>query len=88
MEIEDDELFTKNQRLSTEFDLYITEHPEMEAQIPDNALIVLLPEYDKGLGRKNMELALRHREPGQPVVYVRIDKLRTSRLEGLQLQVA
>lgn len=83
-----EELFAKNQKLSTEFDLYITEHPEIEDQIPDNALIVLLPEYDKELARKNSELALRHREPGQPVVYVRIDRLRTSRLDGLQLQVA
>jgi hypothetical protein len=83
-----EELFAKNQKLSTEFDLYIMEHPEIEDQIPDNALIVLLPEYDKELARKNRELALRHREPGQPVVYVRIDRLRTSRLDGLQLQVA
>ena len=42
-----EELFAKNQKLSTEFDLYIMEHPEIEDQIPDNALIVLLPEYDK-----------------------------------------
>lgn len=88
MEMENEELFVKNQKLSTEFDLYITEHPEIENQIPDNALIVLIPEYDKELARKNRELALRHREPGQPVVYVKIDRLHASRLDGLQLQVA
>jgi hypothetical protein len=88
MEMANEELFAKNQKLSTEFDLYMMEHPEIENQIPDNALIVLLPEYDKDLAGKNRELALRHREPGQPVVYVRIDRLRTSRLDGLQLQVA
>ena len=82
------ELFLKNQKLSTEFDLYLAEHPEIEDQIPDNALMVLLPEYDKELSKKNMRLAKRHREPGQSVVYVRIDKLRISRLEGLRLQVA
>ncbi len=86
--ITEEELFLKNQKLSTEFDLYLAEHPEIEDQIPDNALIVLLPEYDKELSKKNMELAERHREPGQPVVYVRIEKLRISRLEGLRLQVA
>jgi len=88
MDMAREELFDRNQKLSTEFDLYITEHPEIEDQIPDNALIVLLPEYDKELARKNRELALRHREPGQPVVYVKIDRLRTSRLDGLQLQFA
>lgn len=86
--MKDEDLFIKNQQLSTEFDLYITEHPEIEDQIPDNALIVLLPEYDKDLSQRNRELALRHREPGQPIVYVTINKLRPSRLEGLQLQVA
>ena len=86
--ITEQELFSKNQKLSTEFDLYLAEHPEIEDQIPDNALIVLLPEYDKELGEKNIELAKRHREPGQPVVYVRIEKVRISRLEGLRLQVA
>ena len=86
--IKDEDLFARNQRLSTEFDLYITEHPEIEDQIPENALIVLLPEYDKDLAQKNRELALGHREPGQPIVYVTINKLRPSRLEGLQLKVA
>jgi len=86
--ITEEELFLKNQRLSTEFDLYLAEHPQIEDNIPDNAMIVLLPEYDKDLGGKNMELAKRHREPGQPVVYVRIEKLRISRLEGFRLQVA
>ena len=85
--ITEEELFLKNQKLSTEFDLYLAEHPEIEDQIPDNTLIVLLPEYDKELSEKNMELAKRHREPGQPVVYVRIEKLRVSRIEGLRLQV-
>jgi hypothetical protein len=86
--ITEEELFLKNQRLSTEFDLYLAEHPQIEDNIPDNALIVLLLEYDKELSKKNMELAKRHREPGQPVVYVRIEKLRISRLEVLRLQVA
>ena len=86
--ITEEELFLKNQKLSTEFDLYLAEHPEIEDQIPDNTLIVLLPEYDKELSEKNMELAKRHREHGQPVVYVRIEKLRISGLEVLRLQVA
>ena len=82
------ELFQKNQTLSTEFDLYLADHPELEEQIPQNALLVLLPEYDQELSENNLQLAERLREPGQPTVYVKIKKLLNSRLEGLTLQVA
>jgi hypothetical protein len=44
-----EELFRKNQQLSTEFELYLIEHPEIEEKIPNNAMIVLLPDYDKEL---------------------------------------
>ena len=83
-----EELFRKNQQLSTEFELYILEHPEIEEQIPDNAMIVLVPEYDQALATKNIELAEANKEPGQTIVYIRIARLRTSRIEGLTLQVA
>ena len=83
-----EELFRKNQQLSTEFELYLLEHPEIEEKIPDNAMIVLIPEYDRELADKNIELAEANREPGQTVVYIRITRLRTSRIEGLTLQVA
>jgi CRISPR/Cas system-associated protein Csm6 len=83
-----EELFRKNQQLSTEFELYLLEHPEIEDNIPDNAMIVLVPEYDNELSEKNIELAEANREEGQPIVYVRVKKMRTSRIEGLTLQVA
>ena len=83
-----EDLFRKNQQLSTEFELYILEHLEMEEQIPDNAMIVLVPEYDQELATKNIELAEANKEPGQTIVYIRITRLRTSRIEGLTLQVA
>jgi len=83
-----EELFRKNQQLSTEFELYIPEYPEIEEQIPDNAMIVLVPEYDQELATKNIELAEANKEPGQTIVYIRITRLRTSRIEGLTLQVA
>jgi hypothetical protein len=83
-----EELFRKNQQLSTEFELYLLEHPEIEEKIPDGALIVLIPDYDKELAEKNRELAEANREKGKPVVYVRVQKLRASRIEGLTLQVA
>ena len=82
-----EELFRKNQQLSTEFELYLLEHPEIEESIPDNAIIVMLPDYDKELAEMNLHLAEANREPGQTIVYVRVQKLRTSRIEGLTLQV-
>lgn len=83
-----EDLFRKNQQLSTEFELYLLEHPEIEEQIPDNAMIVLVPEYDPELAEKNIQLAKANKEPGQTIVYVRVEKLRASRIEGLTLQVA
>ena len=82
-----EELFRKNQQLSTEFELYLLEHPELEEKIPNNAMIVLLPDYDKELAEMNMKLAEANKEPEQTIVYVRVEKLRISRIEGLSLQV-
>ncbi len=83
-----EELFRKNQQLSTEFELYLFEHPEVEEKIPNDALIVLIPDYDKELADKNKEIAEANREPGKAIVYVRVKKLRASRIEGLTLRVA
>lgn len=69
------ELFAKNLKLSTEFDLYLLEHPEIAEQIPDNALILLLPEEDPELCASNLALAQTHREPHQSVVYIRVEKI-------------
>jgi len=69
------EIFSKNLILSTEFDRYVLEHPEFADRIPENAQVVLLPEDDQGLREKNIEIAKAQREPGQPVVYVEIEKV-------------
>lgn len=71
----DEEIFEKNLILSTEFDRYILEHPEFAEKIPVNAQVVLLPEDDEELRNKNLEIAKAQREPGQPVVYVHIEKV-------------
>lgn len=83
-----EEMFRKNQQLSTEFELYLLDHPEIEEKIPGNAMIVLLPDYDQELAAMNKKLAEVSREPGQAIVYVRVEKLRASRIDGLTLQVA
>lgn len=83
-----EELFKKNQQLSTEFELYLLDHPEIDKKIPKNAIIVLVPEYDKEVAKENIKLAKGNKEPNQHIVYVRVKKLRTSRIEGLSLKIA
>jgi hypothetical protein len=82
------ELFVKIQQLSTEFDLYLLDHPEVADKIPDGALVVFLPTYDKALAKNNRQLAARLQEKGQPVVYVKVKGILSSRPEGLSLEVA
>ena len=48
----DQEIFSKNLILTTEFDRYILEHPEFAEKIPGNAQIVLLPDDDPELRKK------------------------------------
>jgi len=82
------ELFVKNQQLSTQFDLYLLDHPEVADKIPDGAPVVFLPIFDKALAKKNRQLAAKLKEKGQAVVYVKVKGLSASRLEGLSLEVA
>lgn len=86
----DQELLAKNLKLSREFDLYLMEHPDVAERIPDEALIVLLPDEDPELCAKNRELATARHQPGQPVVYVRVEKLSPprSRLVNPRVEVA
>lgn len=83
-------LIEKNLSLSIEFSKYIFEHPELEAMIPKGAQVVLLPEHDDELCGYNITIAEKQRETGQPVVYVKIEKLlapRLSRVSKAELEV-
>ncbi len=80
----------KNITLSMEFSRYVIEHPEVAEQIPKGAQVVLLPQDDPELCRENLKLSALHREKGQPVVVVRVEKLasaRKSRLVRPRLEV-
>jgi hypothetical protein len=66
----------KNLELCFEFDRYLFEHPKFAERIPDNALVVLLPEYDQELREYNLEIAQKNREPNQPLVLVEIPSLK------------
>jgi hypothetical protein len=85
----DQEVFEKNLILSTEFDRYILEHPEVADKIPLNAQVVLLPEDDKELCRINMQISEKQREKRQQVVYVHIGTIAppVSRLMDVNLEV-
>jgi hypothetical protein len=51
------EMFERNRRLSTAFDLYLLDHPDIADQIPDGALVVFVPAFHKELARRNRALA-------------------------------
>ncbi len=82
------DLFLKNQQISTEFELYLLDHPEIADHIPEGALVVFLPEFDKELAKKNRAMAVKLKEKDQAVVYVKVKRMAASRLEGLSLEVA
>ena len=82
-------LAEKNLELGFEFMRYLMAHPALEEKIPKDAQVVLLPDYDQELRNFNLGISKRHREKGQPVVYVRIKRLgpaRPSRLIGTQIE--
>lgn len=76
----------KNIELSTEFSRYLFEHPEIEAKLPRDAEIVLLPDFDEELRAYNSTLGREMETKGENVFYVRIKKLRPkmiSRIESI-----
>jgi len=85
-----EEAVNKNLDLSFEFDRYLFEHPGFAEKIPNNAVVVLLPEYDPKLRKYNLDVAKKNREPEQPLVLVEIAPLRPqkSRLVRPKLTVA
>ena len=84
------DFFSKNLTLSTEFDLYLLDHPKVAEQIPKDALIVLLPEDDQELCTYNLENAKKMKRPSQRVIYVKIKGLEPphSRLINPKVELA
>ena len=74
------ELFaTKYDMLLTEFNNYVMTHPEFVADIPDEALIVLIDPNDPEFSYHNLERVQAYQrnddKPDRPVVYVDIGEL-------------
>ena len=84
------DFFSKNLSLSTEFDLYLLDHPEVAERIPNDALIVLLPGDDQELCSYNLKNAKKMKRPGQKVIYVKIKALEPprSRLISPEVELA
>ena len=81
----------KYDELLTEFNYYVTEHPEFAERIPPDALVVLLDKGDPVFSRENLHRVkqyLQHDDvPGRDVVYVEVGRLAPvrSRLRHLRL---
>ena len=83
-----EEFFTRNHELSLELSRYILEHPEMDEQIPPDAVIVFLPDFDEPLKAFNLRMAQELERQGERVVYLRVKALapkRASRLIGVEV---
>lgn len=68
--------------LVTEFDRYVMEHPELAAQIPIGAQVVIQVEGDGEFNLWAKALAQRQREQGQAVVFVHVKGLYARRTLG------
>ena len=72
----DKEIFDKNLEINHEFSKYLLNHPEIENEIPANALIVFIVEDDPELSQKNLEMSRANPEPNQPLIFVKIRGIR------------
>ena len=86
-----DEIFEKNLTLSTEFSLYLLEHPEFADTLPDKAHVVLLPKDDLELCQANLKAASLYSQrdgEARPLVYVEIERLAPVRSRLVNPKVA
>ncbi|MBI3360015.1 MAG: hypothetical protein HY023_02785 [Chloroflexi bacterium] len=78
-----DQITELNITLSTEFSLYVVEHPDFAARIPKGARVVLLPKNDPELSRINREIAEKARskddQPDRPVIFIEFERLKPVR---------
>ena len=65
----------RNMVLGFEFDKYLIEHPAFAKRIPHGATVILLPESDRELYKKNLFLADKEKQSGKEVVLVTIKRL-------------
>ncbi len=78
----------KNTDLIKEFNRYIREHPKFADSIPNRAIVIMQLEGDEEFNRWSRKLAKRQVEKGQPIIYIRIKKIKPvrSRIEELEVE--
>ncbi|OGW67845.1 MAG: hypothetical protein A3H49_01860 [Nitrospirae bacterium RIFCSPLOWO2_02_FULL_62_14] len=87
----ENDVVARNMMLSFEFSRYLIDHPEIEAQVPEGACVVLLPEDDPELCAYNRRICEEKRAAGQPVMYIRLSSLlpeQRSRIAGIRIEPA
>jgi len=67
-----EELADKNLDLFHEFMMYALENPEILDRIPKGAQLVIIPEDDPDICKKNLEILHKRKEEGQTVVTVKM----------------
>ncbi|MDF0668373.1 MAG: hypothetical protein P0119_20180 [Nitrospira sp.] len=83
------DVVARNMTLSFEFSRYLIDHPEVEAQVPEGACVVLLPEDDPELCEYNRRICEERREADQLIVYIRLSSLlpeQRSRIAGIRIE--
>jgi hypothetical protein len=80
----------KNTDLIKEFNRYIREHPVFAEAIPKGAIVAMQLEGDDDYNAWSRRLAESQQEEGQPIIYVRIKRIRPirSRIEEISLEPA
>lgn len=79
----------KNTDLIKEFNRYIREHPEYGDSIPKGSIVAMQMEGDEDFNRWSRSLAESQVEEGQPVIYVKIKRIKPirSRIEEVSLEL-
>jgi len=63
--------------VTSEFDKYLLEHPELGEKIKRNSVVIFQVDGKEEFNRWHKEISLKHREENQPVAYIRIKGFRT-----------
>lgn len=74
--------------MSTEFSKYILEHPEMDALLAEDKVVIFLPEFDPALKVFNIAMGKEIESEGGKVVYVKVRQMSpkaASRLMGVEV---
>ena len=76
----DNEMFNKNIDLQTAFMQYALAHPEILDKLPSDYQLVILPEDDPELARRNQELLKKQKPGDKPIVVVRMKSPQPAKL--------